>query len=422
LWKNVAVTNYIERHVSHLIRDALADTRVVVVNGARQSGKSTLVHHVTRSFEQVEERRLDRPMDLTSARLNPERFVAFDGLLVIDEIQRAPELILPIKVRVDDDPRPGQYLLTGSARLLGLKSLPDALVGRKETIELWPFSQAELARRPSTFLETVFSGEIPDGRSRNGVGSETRTGYFGRVVTGGFPEANAREDRRQSRFFTSYLEDLIDRDVTQLGDIERREQLSRLLAVLAANSGQLFVADRLASQLGLAAKTIERYVSLFEEVFLLKRIPAWSNSATNRAIRTRKVVFVDSGLATNLCGRNVNRLVRGDPMAGPLLESFVLSELARLAPLCEAAPSLSHYRNRDGVEVDAVLQQRDGSVVGIEVKAADLVRSDDLGGLSHLRERSGGDFIAGCVLYTGPVVRSMGDRLWAVPIDALWSW
>ena len=416
------MSGYVERHAARLISDALTDTRVVVVNGARQVGKSTLVHQLTGATHGVSERRLDRPLELAAARLDPERFVAHDGLLVIDEIQRAPELILPIKVRVDDDPRPGQYLLTGSARLLGLRGLPDALVGRKETIELWPFSQSELVGRPSHFVDACFTGEPPTQAEGQTTGSERRVGYISRIVAGGFPEAINREDRRRIRFFSAYIEDLVDRDITQLGEIERREQLKRLLAAVAASAAQLFVADRFASSLGLAAKTVERYMSLFEEVFLVKRLPAWSNSATSRAVRTRKVVVVDSGLATWLNGRNRTRLERNDPVFGQLLENFVLSEIARTIPLSDAEPTLQHYRTRDGIEVDAVLAHLDGSIVGIEVKASDSVRSDDLTGLTHLRDKAGADFVGGFVLHTGTATRSLGDRLWAVPIDALWTW
>lgn len=415
------MATYVERHASTLIQEALADTRVVVVNGARQSGKSTLVQRLIRARADVDLRRLDRSVELAAARLDPERYVLFDGLLVIDEIQRAPELILPIKVRVDDDPRPGQYLLTGSARLLGLRSLPDALVGRKETIELWPFSQAELIGRRSAFIDVAFDDPTTAANTRRAP-SEHRSGYVERLVVGGFPEAHERQDRRRTRFFASYLEDLVDRDVTQLGDIERREQLSQLIALLAAGAGQLFVADRLASKLGLSAKTVERYVTLFEEVFLVKRLPAWSNSSTGRVVRTRKLVFVDSGLAAHVVGRSAARLERADPLIGPMLENFVLSELSRLAPLSEATPTLLHYRTRDGVEVDAVLERRDGAVVGIEVKASGTIRAEDVAGLVHLRERAGEDFAAGFVLYTGTVTRSLGDRLWAAPIDSLWTW
>ena len=296
------------------------------------------------------------------------------------------------------------------------------MVGRKETIELWPFSQSELVGRPSHFVDACFTGEPTTQAEGQTTGSERRVGYISRIVAGGFPEAINREDRRRIRFFSAYIEDLVDRDITQLGEIERREQLKRLLAAVAASAAQLFVADRFASSLGLAAKTVERYMSLFEEVFLVKRLPPWSNSATSGAVRTRTVVVVDSGLATWLNGRNRTRLERNDPVFGQLLENFVLSEIARTIPLSDVEPTLQHYRTRDGIEVDAVLAHLDGSIVGIEVKASDSVRSDDLTGLTHLRDKAGADFVGGFVLHPGTATRSLGDRLWAVPIDALWTW
>jgi predicted AAA+ superfamily ATPase len=213
--------------------DALADTRVVIVNGARQSGKSTAVHHLVRNLANTIERRLDRPNDLAAARHDPTEFVAHNGLLVIDEIQRAPELILPIKARVDVDGRPGQFLLTGSARLLGLRTLPDALVGRSETIELWPFSQGEIDGKPDRCIDAAFKTE-PTLRTSAQL---DRSDYIERAVRGGFPEAVGRVGMRRSRFFESYVRDLIDRDVTQLGDIQRRDDLARLLVILADRAG-----------------------------------------------------------------------------------------------------------------------------------------------------------------------------------------
>lgn len=409
--------SYIRRLSEQLVTEALSDTRVVVVNGARQAGKSTLVHRIVRDLPDAQERRLDRPLELAAARLDPEAFVRHGGLLVIDEIQRAPELILPIKAEVDDDPRPGQFLLTGSARLLGLRALPDTLVGRSETVELWPLAQAELEGAQPVLIDALFD----DGLTSLGAGSTPRAEYFERLVRGGFPEAVRRTDARRSRFLDAYLQDLVDRDIVTLGDIGRRDALERLLALVAAAAAQLFVPAHLARATGVDAKTVERYTALFEEVFLLKRLPAWSTVGTSRAVQARKVVVVDSGLAANIVGRSAARLAKGDPLAGPLLENFVLSEIARLLPFAEARPRLFHFRTKDGIEVDGVLESRDRRIVGIEVKASESVRAEDLRGLTYLRDRVGPDFVAGVVLHAGRAIRSLGDRLWAVPIDALWS-
>lgn len=407
---------YRPRHLESVIAEALADTRVVIVNGARQAGKSTVVHRLVRDRSGVLERKLDRPNDLSAARLDPTEFVAHDGLLVIDEVQRAPELILPIKARVDADTRPGQYLLTGSARLLGLRSLPDALVGRSETVELWPFSQGEIDDAPDRFVDTVFAAAP----TLDTAAALTRSDYLDRAVRGGFPEAVERSGHRRARFFESYARDLIDRDVTQLGEIQRRDDLTRLLSILADRTASPLSVEGIANGLAISKNTVERYIALFEEVFLVKRIPAWTNSATNRATRQRKLVFVDSGMCAHLAGLSVERLHRDPSRSGSLIESFVISEIARQLAWSDEFARLHHYRTRDGEEVDAVLEHHDGRVVGIEVKASSSVSSDDLRHLRHLRTKAGERFHLGLLLYTGTEVLPLGDRLIAAPIDSLW--
>ena len=408
---------YRPRHLEDVITEALADTRVVIVNGARQSGKSTAVRHLVRDRPGVLERKLDRPNDLNAARLDPTQFVAHDGLLVIDEIQRVPELVLPIKARVDENSRPGQYLLTGSARVLGLRTLPDALVGRAETIELWPFAQGEIDAAPDQFVDTVF-GSVSDLAT---AGTLSRSDYLDRAVRGGFPEAVERSGNRRARFFESYARDLIDRDVTQLGEIQRRDDLARLLSILADRTATPLSVEGIASGLSISKNTVERYIVLFEEVFLVKRIPPWTNSATNRAARQRKLVFVDSGLCAHLSGLSAERLQRDPSRSGSLLESFVISEIMRQLAWSESFARLYHYRTRDGDEVDAVIEHHDGRVVGIEVKASSSVSSDDLRHLRHLRAKAGENFHLGVLLYTGTEVLPLGDRLIAAPIDSLWE-
>ncbi len=407
---------YRPRHLEGVITEALADTRVVIVNGARQAGKSTAVHRLIRDRPGVIERKLDRPNDLTAARLDPTEFVTHDGLLVIDEIQRAPELILPIKARVDADNRAGQYLITGSARLLGLRTLPDALVGRSETIELWPFAQGEIDDAPDRFVDTVFGSPA----HLSTAATLSRSDYLDRIVRGGFPEAVERSGNRRARFFESYARDLIDRDVTQLGEIQRRDDLARLLSILADRTASPISIEGIAHGLAISKNTVERYIALFEEVFLVKRIPAWTNSATTRATRQRKLVFVDSGMCAHLAGLSAERLQRDRARGGPLIESFVISEIMRQLTWSDSFARLHHYRTRDGEEVDAVIEHHDGRVVGIEVKASSSVSGDDLRHLRHLRSKAGENFHLGVLLYTGTEVLALGDRLIAAPIDSLW--
>jgi uncharacterized protein len=413
----VTISAFVPRHASSAVQEALTDTRVVLVNGARQAGKSTLVRAIA-GQRAAEWRDLDLPQDRQSALEDPVGFVAFDGLTVIDEIQRAAELLLAIKVSVDSDPRPGRFLLTGSSRLLGLKDLPDTLAGRMETIELWPFSQGEIDSTADSFIDTMFRLG-PDLRHESTV---TRADYADRVVRGGLPEAVARSDpRRRGRFLDGYVQNLVDREVRQLAEIERAPQLQTLIRLLAARSGFLVAAGSLESELQLSRPTVARYMRLLEEVFLIKRIPGWSRNLGTRVTATQKLIFVDSGIAARLLAIDAHTLRRPGSPFGPLVEGFVLSELARQLTWSQELADLYHYRDHDKVEVDAVLENRRGEVVGIEVKAASTVRAEDFNGLRRLAEKLRDDFLAGVVLYTGNATLPFGPKLRAVPISAVWQ-
>jgi uncharacterized protein len=405
------------RHSESTVTEALADTRVVLVTGARQCGKSTLLSLVAKGRE-AEWRNLDRAATRQAAVADPTGFVDSDELMVIDEIQRVPELLLAIKERVDADPEPGRYLLSGSARVLALRGLPDTLPGRIETIELWPLSQGEIDSTPDQFVDAIFE----QGETLAHESAVSRQEYAERVVRGGFPESLARTNpRRRERFLDSYVADLVARDVSQVSEIERTAEMRALIRLLAARSAQLLVVTAVGSEARLTASTVYRYLSLLEEVFLVKRIPAWSRNVSTRAVGTPKLAFVDSGIAANLLGADVRSLLRPGGKFGPLLEGFVLMELARQLTWSQQRVELSHYRTKDKVEVDAVLENRQGGVVGIEVKASSTVGLDDFSGLRHLAARTSGDFIAGIVLYTGTQTLPFGPRMRAMPVATLWE-
>lgn len=404
------------RKAAVAVEEALHDTRVVLVNGARQCGKSTLVMKIGKE-RGAEWRSLDRAATRQAAQFDPSEFVATSESMVIDEVQRVPELLLAIKEQVDAEPRPGRFLLTGSARVLGLRGLPDALPGRMETIELWPLSQGEINEKPDGFVDAIFT----EGPECQHTSTETRAGYIERITRGGFPEAAARPPRRRERFLDSYMADLINRDVMQLSDIERGPEMRALTKLVAARSGQLLVPGALASELGLPHPTVKRYLGLLEEVFLLKRIPAWSRNLSTRAVATPKVAMVDSGIAANLLGLDAVSLREPSSPLGPLLEGFVAMEIARQLTWSDQRADLYHYRTRDQVEVDIVLENRRGQVVAIDVKAASTVRSDDFRGLRHLADRLGDSLITGIVLYTGQQTLPFGPRFRAMPISALWE-
>ena len=406
----------VPRHAQSLVSEALEDTRVVLVNGARQAGKSTLTRLAAGGRPGTVVRLLDDAATLRAAQDDPAGFVEHDGLMVIDEVQLAPELLRAIKVLVDTDPRPGRFLLTGSSRVLALRSLPDALPGRMEVIELWPFSQGEMNGGQDVFIDAAF---------RHGPGIEhssrlRKRDYLELAVAGGFPEAVRRTPRRRAAFFSSYLSTLIERDVLEVSSIERQGDMYRLLALLAGRVSGLLVPGTLGGQAGIPRTTLVRYLELLATVFLIKPVPAWSSGQTARAIGTPKLAFVDSGIACHLIGQDAARLDEPGGAAGPVLENFAVMELARQLTWAVERGRLYHYRTKDKLEVDAVIETPDGRVVAVEVKAGATVRTEDLAGLRNLASHLGDKFVAGYVLYTGQQTLSYGDRIKALPMDALW--
>lgn len=409
----------IPRHAHAAVTAALADTRVVVINGARQTGKSTLAQLVMAGFPDSVLRFLDDAPVRAAAQADPSFFVRHSGLLVIDEVQRVPDLFLAIKHEVDTDPRPGRFLLTGSARLIGLRDIPDLLPGRSETIELSPLSQGELDNCPDGFVAAVLCSGV---NLHVPVADLRRDDYLERALRGGYPEAVRRADPgRRTRFFESYISDLVNLDVRQLTEIERPSDMRRLVNLVAASTSSLAVPATMASRLQVPASTVKRYLDLLDLLFITRRIPAWSSNLVTRAVATPKLVLNDSGLAAHLTGMSLRRARHPTAPVGPLIETFVLGELSRQLAFTDQPVRLYHYRDRDLYEVDAVLEAASGEVIAIEIKAAETVRSEDFRGIQRLSRRLGDQLIAGIVLYAGRQPLSFGERLRAWPISALWT-
>jgi predicted AAA+ superfamily ATPase len=361
-------------------------------------------------------RLLDDPATLRAATDDPTGFVEHESLMVIDEIQLVPELLRPIKVVVDLDPAPGRFLLTGPSRILALRALPDALPGRMEAIELWPFSQGECSGEPDRFVDAAFT----HGPALVHSSQLRKRDYLQRVVIGGFPEAVRRTSRRRPAFFDSYLSTLIERDVLELASIERHGQLLKLLSLLAGRAAGLLVPGAMAGVSGIPRTTLTRYLELLSSVFLIKTIPAWASNLTQRAVGTAKLAFVDTGIACHLIGQDANSLGEPGGAAGQMMENFVAMELARQLTWSSQRARLYHYRTKDKAEVDVVIETPDGRVIGIEVKAGATVRTEDLTGLRQLAGLLGDRFVAGFVLYTGQQTLPFGAKLRALPLDALW--
>ena len=408
----------IERRLRPLVLEALDDTRVVVVLGARQVGKSTLVEGIADTDHPSTVLTLDDQATRDAATSDPTGFIA--GLtppVVIDEVQRAPDLLLAIKARVDRHQAPGQFLLTGSANILTAPRIADALTGRAEYLRLSPFSQGELEGHTEAFIPTLFQGRWPQ-LSTDDVG---RQAFAERVAAGGYPAALGRSSSRRERFFASYIDTIIDRDLRTIADVHDQANVRNLLSALAATSASLMNAESLARDLGLASNTVRAHTALLDTLFLTQRTPAWSSNLLSRVVKTPKTYIADSGLLCHLIGADADRLAADGAVAGPVFETFAATEIARQITWQNNAPRQFHYRDRDGREVNIVLERRDGSVVAIEIKTAASAAASDFRGLRHLRDRLGERFKAGVLLYTGPSTVPFGDRLAAIPLGGLWA-
>ena len=407
----------LQRHIHEQVVEALSDTRVVVVLGARQVGKSTLVEQIAARDHPARLLTFDDLATRGAAADDPTGFVAgLEGSVVIDEVQRVPDVLLAIKQRVDRDQSPGQFLLTGSANILTAPRIADALTGRAEYYRLTPFSQGELEGTRESFIPTLFSGRFPTVTD----GPIGRAAYAGRIAAGGYPAVQQRSEARRIRFFESYIDTIIQRDLSSLARVHDQANVRRLLEALAATSGSLLNFGGLARDLGLNANTLRSHADLLETLFLAIRVPSWHSNLLSRVIKAPKAHITDSGLLSALVGFDARRIAEDGSAAGMAFETFTITELHRQAQWQPEPLRLHHYRDKDKREVDALLERRDATIIAVEVKAAASVTSSDFRSLRHLRDRLGSRFKAGAVLYTGEQTAPFGDRLAAVPLCGLW--
>lgn len=420
----------LQRHLTQSIQAALADTPVVVVNGARQTGKSTLLQSLTLAGKPARYFTLDDSAALAAATSDPSGFIAAQagstaGPMMIDEVQRAPQLFLPIKYAVDQQRSPGRFVLSGSANVLLLPKLADSLAGRMEILTLWPLSQAELSARTHepvpNLIDSLFASDLGAVGALHSLQPD-REDLSQRLLAGGYPEAVTRSsDARRNAWFAAYLHTIVQRDIRDLAQIEGLTQLPLLLQSLAHKAtGMLNTAD-LSRTMALPQTTLKRYLTLLETVYLISLLPAWSPRASHRAQKTPKLFFNDSGLLAHLLGLSKPGLAALPGLHGGLLETFVFSELQKHIGWAETSGvQLMHYRTSTGAEVDFVLQDRQGRIVGIEVKAATGLSGDAFKGLRHLREVMGPQFHRGVVLHPGTQTVGFDPQLAAVPLQTLW--
>jgi len=412
----------IERHLVSRVREHLETFRVVVLDGARQTGKTTLVREILRFPATFT---FDDPAVLSAATTDPVGFVgALPRPSAIDEFQRAGSpFLLAVKHAVDRDRSRGQLLLTGSASYRATRGPAETLPGRSGRLTLWPLSQGEQRGERESFLDLLFEPEAwPPAIGR----PQSRAALFDAVLTGGFPEivTEGLTGRRRHDWFQAYVADVVSREALRpLADVRMERELRRMLRLLAARTSQELVISDLAADAELNRETVGTYVGLLEALHLVHLLPAWATSATTRAKRRPKIHLIDTGLAADLCGYDRPHLAptSAGTAAGSLLETFVIAELAKQATWGERDLELLHFRDRHGAEIDVIVEERrSGRVAAIEVKATETPMLRDARHIHRLRERLGSRFALGLVLHAGTQVLPLGDRVWAVPVSTVW--
>ncbi|MHB1537411.1 MAG: ATP-binding protein [Solirubrobacteraceae bacterium] len=409
---------FIERHVRPIVLDALGEARAVCLLGARQSGKSTLARAIANSDYPAQYLTLDNDATRRAAREDPTGFIArLSGPAVIDEVQRAPDLLLAIKERLDLRDDRGQFLLAGSANILTLPTIADALPGRVDYLRLWPFSQGELEGRRESFIDRVLAGDPPE-ITNAPVGA---VAYVERLLAGGFLDAHGRSAAGRARFFESYVATLLGRDLPDVANVRDPSGVEQQLRLIATRSANLISSRALANELGVDHKTVAARTRILEDLFLLCRLQPWHVNLGSRQIKTPKLYTTDTGLLAHLLSLDAERIATDSTSAGPAFETFAAMELYRQRDWAKRPPSMFHYRDKQQREVDIVLELGSGEIAGIEIKSAATVKARDFSGLRHLRDRLGERFQAGVVLYSGERTLGFGDRMAAVPLCGLWS-
>jgi len=409
------------RFAQELIEETLSDTPITVLQGARQVGKSTLVREVL-AGRGATFLSLDAAPTYNAAKADPDGFVRQTaGLLGIDEVQRVPELVRAMKDAVEEDRRPGRFLITGSANLLDLPGTQESLAGRAETVVLYGLSRGEIEGRREDFVDRLMAGDTKALQRRRTT--LTRENYLAMICAGSYPEPLGRSGRRRNAWFDNYLQRIVSRDARDVSRLSHLDLLPTLIRLLAANNAGELVKARVARDAGIPETSLHSYVDLLETLYLIQQIHAWGNNLTRRVTGRPKVSLLDTGLAARLINVTPAAMQPGvvSDAAGGLLEAFVAGELRRQLVWSDTDASLRHFRDTDGLEVDLVLEDSGRRVAGVEVKSARTVTKKEFRGLEFLRDKLGDRFTLGVLLYTGPDALPFGDRLWAIPVSALWA-
>jgi uncharacterized protein len=419
----VAAVRHVERRLAAVAAARIAEEPVVALQGPRAVGKSTLVRELADAAG-ADVIDLDDLPTRAAVSADPTLFAAAPAPVFIDEFQHVPAILDAIKAQLNRDMRAGRFILTGSTHYDSLPLAAQSLTGRLHLLTVWPFSQGEIDGRREVFVERLV--DDPGALVSTERSQTTRAQYIDRVVAGGFPiPLGRRSAASRARWYNDYIQLVVERDVLELARIQQRHQLPQLFARLAGQTAQMLNVASAANAVKMRPSTAENYVKLLEAVFLLYRLPAWGTTLRRRAVSTPKLHVLDSGLAAHLLRLSAARLARLDPVSlsefGHLLETFCVGEIRKQLSWHEERFEVGHWRTHEEQEVDLVIERPDGSVIGVEVKAATSVSRRDFRGLRALRESLADAFVGGVVLCLGERSYTYDERLHVLPVDRLWT-
>jgi len=417
-----ASKSLISRKILPLIRERMRDEPVIILEGPRSVGKSTVMHVLAREAG-VDVLDLDDLAVREAVERDPANFVSEPSLILVDEYQKVPVVLDAIKAELNRDTRPGRFLLTGSVKNEALPPSTQTLTGRVHRMIISPLSQSEIEGTNVNLIESLFQGS--EQLVSPAISKTSRAQYIERITKGGFPLALERGTHAsRSRWFSDYLYKSLDQDIREISRIRQAEMLPKLLVRLASQTAQILDISSAAQEIGLEKSTAENYVKLLESVFLIKRLPAWGTTLRARSAKSPKLHLSDSGILAHLMQLTPAKLTGKNPSVltefGHLLETFVYGELSRQATWLDGITEIGHWRTRDNDEVDMVIERESGEVVAIEVKAGQRVSGSDFKSLRKLRDSLGSAFVAGVVIYLGNRSYNFEDRLLVLPADRIW--
>lgn len=399
------------------LEKALGRSRVVLLNGARQVGKTTLANDLTKNKD-YSYLTFDDELTYLAAKGNITGFISdIKKPVILDEVQRVPEAFLAIKKDVDQNPTPGRYLLTGSANPLLIPRLGDSLAGRMEVIDLMPLSQGEINNKKDLFIDAVFNKQT----IKSKINPISKEDLYKKILLGGYPSVQNFDEDGCEAWMRNYLNLILQKDVKDLAQIEKIIELPNLLRILASRSSNLLNVAELSRESKIGAKTLHRYIALLETIFMINLQNPWNTNISQRFIKSPKIYLIDSGLLSYLLDTNIQKALSNSTHMGKIFENFVVGELKKQATWNKTITQIYHCRTAGGEEIDIILEDRSGNIIGIEVKSSEAVTKDDFKGLKYLKEKIKDKFLMGIVLYTGSLYMPFDKNLFALPINSLWE-